>query len=235
MGFGYLFTGYLFLFNFTYYHVYTDIFAALLMLLGLSTLQKYAKSFKAAFYAALPLALTGLLSLGAKIAELFGFSFLGTEAGIVLSVATLAIKAALVFFALSGVAELAKETGIPVLRLRALRNRAFTLLFYALGILLQTNHLASIPKLLAILSIFYMLFGLLCTFLNAKVLFESYIWICLEGDEDMARHESRLPFINKLNEWSDRMEQKTLERKERERREKEAAQKQKQGRNKKKK
>ena len=235
MGFGYLFTGYLFLFNFTYYHVYTDIFAALLMMLGLATLRKYAKSFRAAFYAAFPLAAVGLISLFHKLSELFGASLLGKEWGLVLSVAALAVKAVLIWFSLSGVAELAKETEIPVLRLRALRNRAFTLLFYPLGILLETNLFASHPKLLWILSVFYMLFGLLYTFLNAKTFFESYIWICLEGDEDMARHESRIPFINKLNEWSDRIEQKTMERKARERREKEESQKQKSGKKKKKK
>ena len=70
---------------------------------------------------------------------------------------------------------------------------------------------------------------LLLHFLNAKCFFESYIWICLEGDEGMERRESRFGFINKLNALSDRMESKTLERKERERREKAEAAAQRQG------
>ena len=229
MGFGYLFAGYLIFFNFTYYHVYTDVFAALVLLLGLSTLRQYAKGFARAFYTALPLAVIGLISFAGKLLSLFELLAFPTELNAFLSVATLLLKGVFVWFSLSGVAELAKETDIPVLRLRALRNRALSLVFYLLGILLETNLFSHVSVLLQYVTLFYMLYGLLCTFLNAKCFFESYIWICLEGDEGMERRESRFGFINKLNALSDRMESKTLERKERERREKAEAAAQRQG------
>ncbi len=235
MGFGYLFAGYLIFFNFTYYHVYTDVFAALVLLLGLSSLKQYAKGFRYAFYTALPLAAVGLFSFAGKLLSLFEILAFPTELNAFLSLATLIVKGLFVFFSLSGVAELAKETDIPVLRLRALRNRALSFVFYLLGVLLESNLFTHVTVFLQYLTLFYMLYGILCTFLNAKTFFESYVWICLEGDEDMERRESRFGLINKLNALSDRLDKKTLARKEAERREKQEALAQKQGKKKKKK
>ena len=213
MGFGYLFVGYLFFFNFTYYHVYSDIFGILLMLLGLSMLQKYAKGFKTAFYTGIPLAALALLSFVSKILELFHIVTLSVEVLAVLAVGTLLFKAIFLWFVFTGVAEISKETRIPVLQVRAWRNRLLTIPFYALGILLETNAFATVSVFLKWFVLFYMLFGLLYAFFNAKTLFESYVWICLEGDENMERKESRFGVINKLNEISDRLDQKTVDRK----------------------
>lgn len=234
MGFGYLFIGYLFSFNFLpFYHVYTDVFGALFMMLGLSSLQAYAKSFKTAFYVSFPLALVGLISFTGRLGGLLSLFSYTAEVATVLATATHIIKGIFLWFVLSGIAEISAQTEIPVLRLKALRNRIFTLVFYVCGVLLETNIFSHVSVFLRYFMLFYMLFGIIYTFLNAKIFFESYIWICLEGDENMERKESRFGFINRLNAFSDRMEQKTLLRKEKERQEKEALKKQKQGHKKK--
>ncbi|MBO7171054.1 MAG: hypothetical protein J6W28_07755 [Clostridia bacterium] len=212
MGFGFLFVGYLFTFNFVAYNGYTDVLSTLLMLLGLSTLSAYGKSFKQAFFTGLPLVLlhagSFVVSLGALI-ELFTVSQAFTAW---LSMASLITKAVFLFFVLTGIAEISRETDIPVLRLRALRNRIFTLVFLALGVLLESDLFKVQSKLLAIIAMLYMILGLLVTFLNAKCFYEAYIWICLEGEENMERRQSRFGFINRLNAFSDKMEEQTLAR-----------------------
>ncbi len=236
MGFGYLFAGYLFFFNFLpFYHIYTDIFGILLMMLGLSTLKQYANGFKNAFFAAFPLTVIALTSFVGRLGGLLSLFSFPNELTIVLATLTHITKGIFLWFTLSGIAEISTETSIPVLKLKALRNRIFTLVFYVCGTMLETNLFTHISVFLRYFTLFYMLFGLIYTFLNTKIFFESYIWICLEGEESMERKESRFGFINKLNEVSDRIEQKTLQRKEKERLEKEATSKQKQGKKKKKK
>ena len=212
MGFGFLFVGYLLSFNFVVYNEYTDIFSTLLMLLGLSTLSAYGKSFKAAFRAGLPLALLHAGSFVSATGALLGLFTPSAEFITWLSVVSLATKAVFLFLVLTGVADISYETDIPVLRLRALRNRIFTVVFLALGILLETNLFPVQSRLLSIVAMLYMLLGLLVTFLNAKCFYEAYIWICLEGEEQMERRTSRFGFINRLNAFSDKMEEKTLAR-----------------------
>ena len=58
--------------------------------------------------------------------------------------------------------------------------------------------------------------------LLALLVFSCYRMICLEGEEDLPRKESRFAFINRMNEHFDRKEAENLElaRKEREERRK---------------
>ncbi len=221
MGFGFLFVGYLLTFNFFGYNAYSDVFATTLMLLGLSSLSLYAKGFKQAFYAGLPLLLLHIVSFGAAVGNLLDLFVPSPDLLVYLSVMGLIVKGVFLFFTLTGVAEISAQTDIPVLRLRALRNRIFSLVFVFLGILLESDVFLSLTAFLRVLLMFYMLFGLFVTFLNAKAFYEAYIWICLEGDENMERKESRFGFINKLNAVSDRMEERTLARKKEERQRKE--------------
>ncbi|MBP3437301.1 MAG: hypothetical protein J6K61_05295 [Clostridia bacterium] len=221
MGFGFLFVGYLLTFNIAY-SSYTDIFAFLLMLLGLSTLSRYAKSFRSALFAGIPTAALSLVLFGERIGVLLGFwaesaAFL-SYTGIVASLC----KVVFLCFVLQGVAEIAEETDIPVLRLRALRNRIFTLLFLAFDFLLESGVFERLSVFLALLTVIYLLYGLVYTFLNAKLFFECYIWICLEGDEEMSRAPSRFAFINKLRAWEDKQDEKTLARKQEAARERQA-------------
>ena len=231
MGFGYLFLGYLFFFNVAYAG-FTDVIGVLLMLLGLSTLKQYARGFSSAFSAAIALllvsflsfvnAVLGLLSLASFPAELLAFA----------SILSHALKCVLLWLTLSGVAQLAKETDIPVLTVRALRNRLLAPLFYLLAILTE------VPTVFGSLFPYFatarLLIGLVFTFLCAKCFFECYIWICLEGDEHMETKPSRFGFINKLNALSAKMDEKVLSRKKEERTQKETikqSKKQKTGRN----
>lgn len=213
MGFGYLFIGYLFTFNFISYSAYTDIFAMLFMLLGLSSLARYASGFRYGLWAGVPLGLLSLVLFGEKIGSLLGFFPYSALFNSLTSVWSWILKAVFIWLVMEGVAQIAQQTELPNLRLKALRNRLLFLLPATLGVLLETNIFPTLNNALWVLTMLYMLSGLFCVFLNAKLFFECYIMICLEGDEDMPRAPSRFGFVNRLRAFSDRQDEKTVERK----------------------
>ncbi len=212
MGFGFLFVGYLLTFNFVGYNAYSDVFATALMLLGLSTLSAYGKSFRRAFFTGLPLLAIHIATFALAILGLLDLVTPTAALSLWLSVMGLLLRGLFIGLTLKGVADISRETDIPVLRLRALRNLILYLPFVVLGVLLETNAFASLTGFLRVLLMFYMLYGLLVTFLNAKTFYEAYIWICLEGEESMERKSSRFGLINRLNALSDKMDERTLAR-----------------------
>jgi hypothetical protein len=46
----------------------------------------------------------------------------------------------------------------------------------------------------------------------AVLILGCYMRICPEGDEDMPRHESKIPFINKFSEALEKREKEAIER-----------------------
>lgn len=217
MGFGYLFVGYLFFFNVAYAG-FTDIIGVLLMLLGLSTLKQYARGFGGAFSVALPLLFTSLFAFADALFGLLDISFFPNELSVFFAILSHVLKGVLLWLALSGVAQLAHETDIPVLEAKALRNKLLTPVFFLLAILTEVQTVFG--SLFPYFAAARLLFGLIYTFLNAKAFFECYIWICLEGDENMEAKRSRFGFINKLNDLSARLDEQTLARKQKEKEEK---------------
>lgn len=224
MGFGYLFLGYLFFFNVAYAS-FTDIFGVLIMLLGLSTLKQYARGFHTAFSVGIALLPVSLFCFADGVLGLLSLSFIPTELSVFFALISHVLKAVLLWAALSGVASLSKETDIPVLLARALRNRLLVPVFYLLAVLTETP--AVFGRLFPYFAAARMLFGLIFTFLCAKCFFECYIWICLEGDESMEEKKTRPGLFSKLNELSARMDEKTLARKKEEKAQKEAKKQQK--------
>ena len=218
MGFGYLFVGYLFFFNVAYAGL-TDVIGVLLMLIGLSTLSKYAKGFRSALSVAIPLLVISLFSFSVAVCDLLSLSFIPDELSVFATILSHVLKCATLWLVLTGVREISHETGIPVLEARALRNRLLTPIYYLLAILTESSSVfgAAFPYFAAA----RMLFGLILTFLCAKCFFECYIWICLEGDENMEQKEGSRGIFGKLNEISARVDEETLRRKRMARTEKE--------------
>ena len=219
MGFGYLFLGYLFFFNVAYAG-YTNLFAVLLMLLGLSSLKQYARHFSSAFYTGLPLLAISLFSFVGEMLKLLDFAVLPDVAFAFANILFHLFAFAFMWAVLTGVIEIATETSIPVLVARAMRNRLFVPFFYVLAALTETDTVFGSYSVYFVMA--RLLFGLVFTFLCAKCFFECYVWICLEGDENMDSGRSRFGFINKLNAISARADEKTLARKKAEREAKDA-------------
>ena len=66
----------------------------------------------------------------------------------------------------------------------------------------------------------FLLFGFVYLILQAKLIFSFYMWICPEDDVEMNRRPSKIGMINALNRISDKIDDRTVERKKAEREEK---------------
>lgn len=215
MGFGFLFAGYLLTFSFAY-RLYVDLFAVALMMIGLSTLSRYAKGFRIAFFVGLPFLALSAFSFGARIGELLGFFSLSQTLLSALSIGSILFWAVFLWFVFRGVFEISREVEIPVLQAKALRNSIFLCINTAFGLVLETGFFPTVTVFLQVLLAVYLLWFLVYTFLNAKMFFECYVWICLEGDEQMERKESRFGFINRLRAAEDKLDGKTMARRQEE-------------------
>ena len=184
MGFGYVFLGCLFTCNITFNN-YTDVFAVALMLLGLSTLAPYAKGFSLAFRAGMPLLAVSFVSFFLEIFALLGIFHAPTALVSVLAVAAIVCKGVFFWTFFLGVEEIAQGTELPKLRAHAMRSRFLTPIFSAMGLFLELNVFTSHTVFLKYFLLGYLLFGLIYALLNCKTVYECYILICYEGDENM--------------------------------------------------
>ncbi len=196
MGFGYVFLGSLLTVNVTY-HNFTDVFAVALMLLGLSTLAPYARGFALAFKAGLPL--LGVSFIGFLLAVFSLFGFITFPAWLSPTVAAVGFVCKFFFFWLFflGVDEVATETDIPKLRAHAMRSRFLTPIVFFAGLLLEIGIFQAQTVFLKYYLLGYLLFGVIYALLNSKTVYECYILICFEGDENMDEKPSRFSFTGR--------------------------------------
>ncbi len=227
MGFGTLFIGTLLTMNLAA-HGYTDFLAYFLILYGLYGLRAYNRKFKSAFGVSVLLFAVGLAELTFSLLELLEvyqnnslLQELFILNQIVLYVTTVLI--------LLGVAELAIETDIPSLRVRAFRNQIFAFIYHGCMVFLNiSTGSAGVTAVQQTMLFPVMLFGFAYLILQAKVIFSCYMWICPEEDADMPTRPSRISLFNKWRAFDNRIDERTAERKEQARREKEARSRQKQ-------
>ena len=184
MGFGTIFIGYVLLFNLI--PGYTDVFACLLMALGLTRTIPFEERFRRPFY----LVLLTVLPTGASfVLEMLGLLGISVGGWYLENMYPL-LRAVLFLFVtldlLLAVDRIAEVTDIPALRVSAFRNRIFTGIYYGLCIFSNLGFAAdSILAKIALYAVFAtILVGLITHFLNAKLLFSCYMWICREGQEE---------------------------------------------------
>ncbi|MBQ9736662.1 MAG: hypothetical protein IJV96_07760 [Clostridia bacterium] len=211
MGFGYLFLGFLLTFNIPYAE-YSDFFATALMLWGLSTLSPYAKGFQTAFRTGIVLAGIHFVRLFFGIFELLSLFTLPAPVVSGVAAASLLVRAVFIWFIFAGIDEVAKETDLPKLREHALRSRFLTPVFCAAGLVLEVGVFTHMTAFLGYYLLGYIIFGILYAFFNAKTVYECYILICFEGEENMDRKPSRFGFVNRFRKWSDEQDEKTVRR-----------------------
>ncbi len=195
MGFGYVFLGCLLTVNIPY-HSYTDVFAVALMLLGLSTLAPYAKGFAGAFRAGLPLLAVSLVRFVLSVLQLlnlFSLPLLSSS----LTLVGYVCKFFFFWLFFMGVDEVAKQTDIPKLRAHAMRSRFLTPVFCLMGLLPETGLFTVHTAFLQYYLLGFLLFGLIYALLNSKTVYECYMLICFEGEEEMDEKPSRFSFFGK--------------------------------------
>ncbi|NLK38883.1 MAG: hypothetical protein GX303_01365 [Clostridiales bacterium] len=206
MGFGLLFTGFLLSINFIF-PGFTDIFAYLLMFAGITKLSVYNRQFKGAKYLLFSLFAIGLASLALEIIRFLKINNASLEsAATYILPITMLFEAVFLYFALSGIRAIAVETGLHHLADRAVRNLFLGAVYYLLNIIMLINH-PIINDMYKYFSAPVWLFGLVWMVLNAVLIYSCYIWICLEGDEEMTIKESKYAFVNFFRRIEDKKEQ----------------------------
>ena len=215
MGFGYIFVGTALTVN-VVAHSYTDLIAYLLILIGMLTLKDYGQKLHTAYLAAWPLLAVGLLELVLVAADLldFGLSPVYLQEASFLNQLFLLI---FTFLLLRGLRILAKETETFALETRVFRNQLFALLYHLPMLFISIPfESTAVRRVQATMFFPFLLFGFVYLILEAKLIFSFYMWICPQGEEDMERKPSRIPLLNSLYRLSDKIDERTAQRKQEE-------------------
>ena len=227
MGFGVLFFGYLL--NLSIFKQFTDVMCFLLILYALLKLYRFNRGFKQAMYSCIPLVIFGFAYFVYGICDLLGIIQLVSIPENNVSIATSyyalisgVLQIVLYTRLLSGIQEIGRETGVPVIEFKAARNRFLTFIYYIPYIFTewQFEFGSTLGKIAGYAFLPVLIFGVIYHVMNLSLIHNCYVWICLEGEEDMQRKKSRFAFINKLNEKEDKIHDRLVERKREQKKEK---------------
>ena len=204
MGFAWMFLGYVLLLGTNFeilgvtLDITPDVIGFLLLSHGFSVASRYCDCFrfsKILGNIGIPLSLLYLLTEVSSSFEIMALS------GGVIS----AVKYGYAFFKLIfslcllySLYLISAQTGVEKLRKKSIRLAVYTALFFfaehflpsflpRFGIVLDASKISGLQMLL----------GICCVLINATLIFGCYMWICLEGDEDMPdnrKHKYKTPF-----------------------------------------
>lgn len=215
MGFGILFMGYLitYLLSLNPYAAVTRLAGYIVCLVALGNLRRHNRWFAYTHMVCIPLL---AFSAGNAAIEIVS-RILGERAPVGLSTATDVMEVVmtlmvLVFHAclLLAIYTIAKDTDLPRLARSARVNLVVTAGYAVLtGIWALPVELGESDGMTLNLMLF--LLQLVWIFLNLFLLFRCYMWICLEGDEDMAQKPSRFAFVNRFREKQAARNQKAVD------------------------
>ena len=183
MGFGILFISHILLFFFKGVDVFPDVIAYALMAYALKKLSPYEPGFNMAFramYAVIPLS---LISDGLQIASAAGAKLpspVVMAAGILTSLSMVTVY----WLTLLGAGYLSKDVGRDELAARAGRCRVYTAVYIAV-MAFYSLHLPFMEEFDHYMGIIYLMLGLGWVISLGVMFYSCYMWICLEGDEDM--------------------------------------------------
>ena len=217
MGFGVLLIGYFL--NLSVFKQFTDVICFLIMLYALTMLSRFNSGFRRAMYFCIPLALAGAAYFVYEMCAMLGVIYIPTESANAItsyySLLTGILKLVFTSYLLVGIQAIGKETGVPVIEMKAARNRFLSYIYYVLFIFTELSfEEGSKLEIIAIYAFLpVLIFGVVYHIMNLALIHSCYVWICLEGDEDMERKRSRFAFINKINETQDKLADRLVEQK----------------------
>ena len=198
MGFGFMFLGYLLLLgtNFEMLGIPVDItpdfIGFLIMTHGFTTASKYCECFKIT-------RILGTIGVPVAFAEMtlsvviaLNESTLPAAAVTVIYYTYLIFKLVFTLSLIWSLYQIAAQTGVEKLRKKSVRCAIYTvLLVYLSQFAGQLMGFLGIAVDAAVLSGVSMLCDAVYIIINATLIFGCYMWICLEGDEDMPDREDR--------------------------------------------
>ena len=205
MGFGTLFIGYFFLINISYY-AYTDIIAAMVMLLGLYKLSEFNKSFKYGSYTAIGFSVVALLEISLSFVSLLGSFDAIDNLSPYLSSVRFTVILMLSYFILRGIGDIAEEVDAVALSKTARASLPLSVIY----LIYAAFELPFISALFGSV-VAYIFFALLLsivafTISNLLTIYKAYMQICMPEDLNRTQKPSRLEFMNR---FYDSMEKKS--------------------------
>ena len=206
MGYGLVLIGYLLTFftSLTLYGWMTRLLGYLVMAYGFYKLKDYFPSYKLSLFSLLAIFLVGLGEAGCEMAKMVGAAAEAVDPikNIICYTRDGMIFVFHIFFLVStciafGVVGMNEKKVSAVTDMCAV---TVGYVFYILSVL----HIVE-----ANLAFFVQL---IWTVMVALLILSCYMRICPEGDEDMPRRESKIPFINKFSEALEKRENEAIER-----------------------
>lgn len=204
MGFAWMFLGYILLLGTNFdilgvtLDITPDVVGFLLLSHGFSVASQYCDCFKISKVlatAGIPLSLIYLIAELSSSMEIVSFS------GAWLTVINYGYAVFKLIFSLCllySLCLISAQTGVEKLRKKSIRLAIYTVCFFfaehflpsllpRFGIVLDASKISGLQMLL----------GICCILINATLIFGCYMWICLEGDEEMPdnrKHKYKTPF-----------------------------------------
>lgn len=218
MGFGILFCGYLiaYLLSLNPYAALTRFVGYIVLFVALNKLGRHNRFFGYSRLIAIPLALMAGVDAVASILS----RLMGEGAPASLDKLSRALAGGLTMFDLAlgiclfmAIYWLATDTALPKLARSA---RIAMLLSGAYGVLtgLSVLPVKLGPSYANTLALLVLCMRLIWTVVGLVLIFRCYMWICLEGDEEMAQKPSRFAFVNEYRarqaEKQERAKEETL-------------------------
>ena len=191
MGFGVMFVGVFFLWSakILNFDVLPDFIGYLIILYGIKCATRYCNNFKKARVAAVIAAVVSFAVFATQGLGLLGINPLGDDVLQIIEAANQASRIMFIMILLTSIFGLAKETGAEKTEKRSLISVvAVPVLWLGYIVIGVMNYLGAIgdEKFLAA--------ALLCeivyVLLTAVAVFSAYMWICVEGDEDMPKRNN---------------------------------------------
>ncbi len=197
MGFGLLLFGYLMMISVPFHgvDVFVDLVGFLFILAAMRKLEAYNIYFLRCKQTAVVMCGVGLLTLITQVMSIFvALPEAVTTAAALINAAGMLV---LHYFMLHGIRSIARYTELPKWSAKAERNWFLTVVYYAAVLALM------IPAVKDFMGVYFNLpvyvLGLVWLGLNIWLIFNCYVRICLEGDEDMPYTPSKFEVaINEL-------------------------------------
>ncbi len=204
MGFGILVVGYFMLINvpFRGVDVPPDFLGYILIFIALCKLGNYEKKLKYAKFVCIPLIVFSGVKLTLSLLSAFGAGEYRTAQNAA-DYAVIVLLLVFYFFLLLGIRDLAVSVELEKNARKSVRNLVIIVVFYVFTVIVNLYAQGVIPNDRGIgageLFAIQQLFGYVVRFLNLVQFISCYMWICLEGDEDMTSRQSALVrFVQRL-------------------------------------
>jgi hypothetical protein len=204
MGFAWMFLGYILLLGTNFdilgvtLDITPDVVGFLLLSHGFSVASQYCDCFKISKVlatAGIPLSLIYLTAELSSSMEIVSFSGAWLP---VINYGYAVFKLIFSLCLLYSLCLISAQTGVEKLRKKSIRLAIYTVCFFfaehflpsllpRFGVVLDASKISGLQMLL----------GICCILINATLIFGCYMWICLEGDEEMPdnrKHKYKTPF-----------------------------------------